>query len=43
MIKLADIAHSVGYIDDDRFVRIETACTELSAMLGKFIVTRLSK
>jgi len=43
LLTQADIAHAVGYIEDAGFAQIETACTELSAMLGKFIVTRLTK
>jgi len=43
LLTQADIAHTVGFIKDDRYEQIEATCTELSAMLGKFIVTRLSK
>ena len=43
LLTQADIAHTVGFIKDDRYEQIEAACTELSAMLGKFIMTRLSK
>ena len=43
LLTQADIAHAVGFIEDDCFIRIEAACSELSAMLGRFIVTRISK
>jgi four helix bundle protein len=43
LLTQADIARAVGFIKDDSFVRIEGLCLELSAMLGKFIATRLKK
>lgn len=43
LLTQADIAHTVGYINNEQYGQIEAAGIELSAMLGKFIQARLGR